>query len=812
MIEMKKAYWLGVALLIAAPLGSPHAEEESGAALVFEEIVVTARKREETAQSVPIPITAVSEEMMEARNIIEVRDLEKLSPNTSIQYSAVNGSASEVFIRGIGQVNWSATQDPKIGIYVDGVYISRPQGGLFDFWDVERVEILRGPQGTLFGRNTTAGLIQIVNKKPSFEREFNIQAGAGSDNHHTLGITANLPASESLAFRFSVYDKQTDGFIDNTITGKDRGNENSTSYRASVLWELDPFSAQLSFDRFEADERGPLGSCRFTGPSNPFTAGGLAAISNFFGVYSLQMANCLSTSRDSSIDTAPDESTQSDVDAYTLSLSFDLGWAEVNSITSYREIENFNGSWGWVMGNGPGANFLDVINNESENQIFSQELRLTGSTERLDWVVGAYFFKEESDESIDVPLFRGVQVPSPVQWPVFYLPSGVLNPDGSPLTLGGIALATQTFASRTQAYDVTNENQAVFAELTYAISDRLDLTLGARYTEDNREFTRIQTLFGGAFDPTYFCPGMPTVEVAPGVFLPASDRCTQEVGYDEITPRAILSYQLSDDVMLYGSYSVGYSSGGFNQDVRMRPYLPEISDNWEFGVKSALFDGRVRLNATGFYNTYENQQLTVGRIVNGQPTADLINAQEAVIWGLELELLARMTDSLTLALSAGHMNGDYKEFSFEDNLTDPVTLEPFIAVRDLSDTGFGTEDGKQASLDISLLHVLVLSGGGDITSSIGFSYTDERFYTLVNTPSSKVDDYWISDLRITWHLANDQTSVSLWSTNIFDEVYIDTMLNQSGDVEIGGIDPSLGMTADYWGEPRRFGAELKHSF
>ena len=98
----------------------------------------------------------------------------------------------------------------------------------------------------------------------------------------------------------------------------------------------------------------------------------------------------------------------------------------------------------------------------------------------------------------------------------------------------------------------------------------------------------------------------------------------------------------------------------------------------------------------------------------------------------------------------------------------------------------------------------MLSGGGDITSSIGFNYTDERFYTLVNTPSSKVDDYWISDLRITWHLANDQTSVSLWSTNIFDEVYIDTMLNQSGDVEIGGTDPSLGMTADYWGEPRRF--------
>ena len=284
------------------------------------------------------------------------------------------------------------------------------------------------------------------------------------------------------------------------------------------------------------------------------------------------------------------------------------------------------------------------------------------------------------------------------------------------------------------------------------------------------------------------------------------------MGYDETTPRVIVSYQVTDDVMLYGSYSIGYSSGGFNQDARMRPYLPETSDNWEAGIKSMLFDGRLRLNATGFYNTYENQQLTVGRIVEGQPTADLINAQEAVIWGLELEMLARLGDNLALAVTAGQRKGDYKEFTVEDNLTDPISLMPFIVTRDLSDTGFGTPDGEQISADFSLLHTLPLSGGGEIRSSIGFSYTDARWYTLVNTPSSKEGAYWISDLRITWHLANDQTSISLWGTNIFDEVYVDTMLNQSGDVEIGGSDPSLGMTTDYWGEPRRWGVEVRHSF
>ena len=154
---------------------------------------------------------------------------------------------------------------------------------------------------------------------------------------------------------------------------------------------------------------------------------------------------------------------------------------------------------------------------------------------------------------------------------------------------------------------------------------------------------------------------------------------------------------------------------------------------------------------------------------------------------------------------------DYLEV-VEDNLTDPITLAPLVLIRDLSDTGFGSEDGKALSADISLLHSFQLPDGGEIRSSIGFNYTGTRWYTLDNTPSSRVGDYWISDLRVTWHLANDRTSFSLWGTNIFDAVYVDTMLNQSGDVEIGGINPSLGMSTDYWGESGRWGVQVRHTF
>lgn len=808
----RKAQIVSCAVMIMS-LQSPLGLAASTAAdRVFEEVVVTARQRQEGSQSVPIPISAISSEQLETRNLTELRDIEKLSPNTDIDYSSVNGNVAQVFMRGVGQTNWSGTQDPKIGIYVDDVYLSRPQGALVDFHDVERVEVLRGPQGTLFGRNTTAGLIHIINKKPTVEAfESDITLGVGSDGQRNWGLMVNAPMSEEFSARLAVSGQEADGVMINSITGNDRGNEDSRSARLALRWQNESLDALLTYSRFEADERGPLGSCDWYAPSDPFAGlaqGGLLALGAIFGTYSTMEANCKATTKEVSIDTTNDERNLVDVDSLVLKVRYDFGPLVLTSITSQRDLEHLNGTWGWVMGNGPGSNFIEILNNSGVTDAFSQELRLSGSTEKLDWVVGAFWFEEETQESLDVPLFRGVLPPDPAVWPFFYAP------DGAGSTLGAAALGAQIYGSRYQAYDVINENQAFFAEFTYSLSDQWDVTVGARYTNDDRDFTRIQTLFDGSFDPFYFCRGMPTVELAPGVLAAASDRCRQTVSFSKTTPRVIVSYKPSSDLMWYGSYSVGYSSGGFNQDVRMRAYLPETADNFEFGLKSDLMDGRLRLNATIFSNQYENQQLTVGRLVNGQPTADLINAQQATLNGLEVEVLGRLTDQLTLTLSLGYLRGDYDEFTVIDNVTvvaADASLSSVETERDLSGIDFGS-GGKNLSMDVSLLHNMSLGGAGELVSSIGATFKDDRYYTLENTPSSFQPSYWLIDGRVTWFLANGQSSISLWGNNLADKSYVTTMLDQAGTIQIGGSDPSLGMSASYWGEPRRFGLEFRHGF
>jgi iron complex outermembrane receptor protein len=802
--------WVAVA---AASLGIsvPASAQNDAADRIFEEVVVTARQREERAQTVPIPITALSAEQLVTRNLMEVRDLEKLSPNTSIDYSAVNGNAIQVFIRGIGQTNWAATQDPKIGMYVDGVYFSRPQGALVDFNDVERVEVLRGPQGTLFGRNTTAGLIHIINNRPSTDGfESDITLGAGNDGQSNYGLVVNAPLSENWAARLALSGQQADGVMINSFTGKDRGNEDSTNARFALRYQGDKLDAQLSYTNFEADERGPLGSCTWHATDDPFVAlgrGGVLSLATIFGTFSSVRENCIGTTRDVSIDTTNDENIRADVDNVVLNLSYDFGSLTLDSITSKRDIEHFSGTWGWVMGNGPGSNMLEILNNYGDTEAMSQEIRLSGVSDSVEWVVGAYWFEEETDESLDVPLFRDVMAPDPAVWPLFYAP------DGAGGTLGAAALGAQLYGSRSQTYDVTNENQAFFAEVTFSLNEKWDLTVGARRTNDDRDFTRIQTLFNGQPDPFYFCPGMPVVELAPGVVAAGSDRCRQTVSYSKTTPRVIASYQASDDVMFYGSYSLGYSSGGFNQDTRMRPYLPETADNYEFGMKSDLLDGRMRFNATVFHNEYKNQQLTVGRLVDGQPTADLINAQQATLSGVEIETMARLSDSLTFTATMGYIRGDYDEFTVMDNVTvvsGDGSLSSQEVERDLSDTEFGS--GPSYSFDLGLMHNMSLGDSGELMTSIGATFKDATDYTLNNTPSSEQPSYWVVDGRMTWFMANDKTSVSLWVNNLFDKDYVTTMLDQAGDIQIGGIDQGLGMAASYWGEPRRYGLELKHRF
>jgi len=803
-----KALLLGLSL-ITIPSFTFSAEEESS---IFDEVVVTARKREESAQSVPIPISALGGDRLEARNITEIADVTKLTPNLNFAAQGINSTVTNVFLRGIGQSNWSETQDPKIGIYIDGVYLSRPQGGMVDLIDVDRVEVLRGPQGTLFGRNTTAGLIHIITKDPTEALEGFANVGLGTEGHVVVRGVLNVPMTDNLSGRFAVMSKETDGFIKNQITGEDQGNEDSQSFRASFKYSGDSYNARLTFDRFESDELAMLSSCRFIAPTNGAIATGFPAVAYLAGTYDTMRKNCLETGRNLGRDNNPNQHATSETDSYTLTQSLDIGIGTLTMISNHREIENYNGTWGWGMGSGNSTttsttNLLDVINNRSENDVDSHEIRLSGDTDNLSWTVGAYTFEEDNYGIIDVPVLRGYTPPAPTAWPMYYLViPGVLN-------VAQTVMGTQMFGSRTQYNDVTNSNDAFFAEGTYVINDKTDITVGVRRTEDERQYTRGQYLYvgntaQGPFDPTNNCPG----NIDPTTMVAKAETCFQKVDYSETTSRVILSHTYTENLMTYASYSKGYSSGGFNQAIDMKAFLPEISDNYEVGFKSTLRDGTLRLNGTYFHNIYENQQITVGRVIDGQPTADIINAKEAKIQGLELELLAQLSDSWAMTLTAGFMDGKYNSFTVDDYAYDPTTFVTTITSRDLSDTPFGYsgDGGKSHTFDMAFIHTQTLSSGASVVSQLGITKRDNSWGTLRHTPGSEMPGYNLVDGRITYSLPDGVTTITFWGTNLTDKEYRSGMLWQGGDPEIG--DPSLGMAADYWGQPRRFGIEWRRDF
>jgi len=797
--------------LLTIPSISISAEDEEESS-ILEEVVVTARKREESAQSVPIPISALNGDRLEARNITEIQDITKLTPNLNFSAQGINSTVTNVFLRGIGQSNWSETQDPKIGIYIDGVYLSRPQGGMVDLIDIDRVEVLRGPQGTLFGRNTTAGLIHIITKDPTEALEGFANVGFGTDGHVVVRGVLNVPMTDKLSGRFAVMSKETDGFIKNQITGEDHGNEDSQSFRASFKYRGDAYNARLTYDHFESDELATLSSCRFIAPADGSVATGFPAVAYLAGTYDTMRQNCLDTSRYLGRDNNPNQNATTDTDSYTLTQNLDLGIGTLTMISNHREIENYNGTWGWGMGSGNSStttttNLLDVINYAQEFEVDSHEIRLSGDTDKLSWTIGAYTFEEDNYGITDVPVLRGFTPPTPTAWPMFHMViPGVLN-------VAQTVMGTQMFGSRTQYNIVTNANDAFFAEGTYVINDKTDITVGMRRTEDERKYTRGQYLYvgnnaQGAFDPGNNCPG----NIDPTTMVATSETCYQEVSYSETTSRVILSHATRENLMTYASYSKGYSSGGFNQAIDMKAFLPEVSDNYEVGFKSTLRDGTLRLNGTYFHNIYENQQITVGRVINGQPTADIINAKEAKIKGLELELLAQLSDSWAMTMTSGFMDGIYNSFTVDDYAYDPTTFVTTITTRDLSDTPFGYsgDNGKSHTFDMAFIHTQRLSSGANVVSQIGLTKRDNSWGTLRHTPGSELPGYNLVDGRIAFSLPDGVTTITFWGTNLTDKEYVSSMLWQGGDPEIG--DPSLGMAADWWGQPRRFGIEWRRDF
>ena len=619
-----RAAILGACSLTALVTGNGALAQEAAEAQAeptrLDEIVVTARRRSESLQDVPVAVSAFSEERLSDLQADDISGIQYSVPNLYLDKG--DGANAVVYLRGVGQNDSLAFADPGVGIYVDDVFIARSQAAFLELFDVDRVEVLRGPQGTLYGRNTIGGAVKFVSSPPPSTPGAYLEAGIGNYDSRILKGRIGGPLIDGIlngkvAFAYS----EREGYADNSVDGRDDGDLNTLSGRAALDWTPnDRLKVLVSVDakRDRPDtSRSPVRETALTGA---LPSGALITYPAADDPYDVDVnANSLS-----------------DLTAYGASVTvrYDLSDAvSIESITAYRDMDFALN----LDTDGSPLPILDILVLQDQNQ-FSQELRATyDAGGRLSGTAGLYYFRDEDTT------FSGVD-------------NGAATIFGFPVSLFGFA--SSSLAETKQ----TTESWAAFADVSYDLTDKLSIGAGVRYTTEEKSSGR---LFENFFDPTVsVIEDTPPFLAGQGV---AGVPIEGEADFDAFTPKVSIAYRPNEDTLFYGSASRGFKSGGFDgratNDFGFNAFRPEYVWSYEAGAKLSGADGRVTFNAAYFYNDYTDIQVTsFGATSAGTFQSLFTNAAAATIQGAEFELAVRPTESLSINTSLGILKAEYDEF------------------------------------------------------------------------------------------------------------------------------------------------------
>ncbi|MFY0400858.1 TonB-dependent receptor [Brevundimonas naejangsanensis] len=722
---MKFSHWLkcGAALAIvgASPVMAQEAPASEPQAAAVADIVVTAQRREQRLQDVPLAVSAFSMESLEDGKVESLLNLDGKVPNVVLAPVGAYPFASAFYIRGLGYADVESSFEPSVGVELDGVYLSRNVGAVQDFFDIGGVTILRGPQGTLYGRNTIGGVVSVQSRRPSFDFGARAQATFGSNGRQELraGVEGAL-VEDQLAGKFSFLTKTYDGYIKN-YDGRDMGAQDVTSMRGALLWTpTASFDATLIVDYTKdkgtgtAFENASLPSMVLPGFGEPADTDGDPFLSHV------------------------GDDIFSDLEALgvTLNANWDLGPVKLTSITGYRKtdtevLSDFDGT---------PTPFMTVHRDETHDQ-FSQELRLASNTDGpLTYVVGAYYMTQEYD-----------------------IATGQFG------TVFGSPTAGSTIYTQQKA-----DSWAVFGQADYEVLPGLTVTAGGRYSKEEKTFTT-QPLF------------YPNAE-------------TFEASFDDFSPKVGVSYKWSDTLMTYAQYSRGFRAGGFNgragSFLAVGPYDSETVDSYEVGVKSDLFDHRLRLNAAIFTSDYQDMQQSVQQLIPGTLINQTLvsNVGAATISGFEAEATALLTDVFTISASVGYLDASYDEF-----------------MADLGD-GLGVIDRTY----------LPMPYAPKWSNSVTFNYKDDfdfgrvtaqasvrhmtDMYTSFSTLNATTDltmrqSNTVVDGSLSLELPDGRWRVSLWGKNLTDELVINNTFG------VGNL-----LASRVYQPPREIGVDLSLTF
>lgn len=767
---------LSVAALHApAPASAQEMSQSQSRSVGLEEIVVTAQKRKENLQDTPLAISAVTAETIAARGIADVGDLSSIAPNLVINQTPESSTTPAIYIRGIGESEPLLTLDAPNAIYVDGVVVGRSTGAMFDLVDLERIEVLRGPQGTLYGRNTTGGAISLITARPA--DEFGLAQTLGFGEFSLFQAKTTVDTGElgttGLRAKFSYLHKQRHGYIDNIMARgrNDPGAYNVDALRAAVSYDAgDVIRAFYAFDYNMRHSRSiPTQMAAVA----PYMAGYLQASAQLGGA-----APQISRQRLDRLALDHDGELTDRVLGHTLNLEFDLADSlQLRSITGYREWTNrvkesdLDGNAnlvGFTVSPAILAPPYDFIpegitpislydgNNQRKQHQWSQEFNLIGSAgDSLEYVLGAFYFKEHARERDDANLT--IVIPSDV--PIDLAP-------GISVPAFGVNIGTLL------NYRHKSESKALFGQSTYKLSDRFSLTGGMRYTWDKKVLK----------------------QTAPVV---TNDTAT----FGQLTWMATAKYDLTDDVSSYARVATGYKSGGFNPRSGGDAFDPEKITSYEIGLKSELFDRRVRFNLAGFHTQYRNLQVSQFEAGSTGANTITVNAGKATYTGIEAELLAQLTDSLTLSGNVGYVDRKYKEYLFRDPATDEI-----INIADVARFSYSASTTANAGLEYRFPEI----GFAMMKARLDYIYRGRIYFHQLDaiSPFNRVlSDGGVStfDGRITLSdvaAGSAQMSLALWGKNLLNKNYL-----------VSGIDfGSLGFGVVSFAEGRSWGVDLTVRF
>ena len=754
MVNIKRQifFWLFLPILLIftedfAFAQDNDASQEIVSSFAIEEIVVTARKRDESIQDVPLSVTAIQGELAEA-SVRRLEDIQSFAPNLYINRTPGIASGAAITIRGVSSSEVDKSFEPAIGVVMDGMFLGTSSGVLLQNFDIERIEVLRGPQGTLYGKNTTGGILNVIRTPVTMEYGADLKVTVGENGRQDFKAVVQLPIVEDkLGIKLFAANIEHDGHIYNTTRKEDVGGDDIKNYGFAALWEPnDQFNLKIHYEIME--DQSVQGAY-----VNRNQIGELACTIQLIGFD--PATGCEKDAKDGPDITESDGTNFSDNEYETTIVTanyntenFLYTYIYSNRDMDEQNMQDFDGSPAHLLR----MNFF----NDWEQT--SHEFRVTSQfSEKFEFVAGIY------DWEVDYEQFWNV-------YDLFYQLSRLIGYGGGNL---------ESDAANSNGQEQTTESIAVFFSGDWFINDQWTLTAGFRWTEEEKDF-----LGGNAGVPYYPLRGDPRP--------PLTNPVPFQGKWDETTPKIGLKYQPNDDMMVYGSYSEGFKSGGFfgrQANFNIDPsYEPEYVKNFEIGMKSTWLDGRMIFNAAAFMAKYEDKQESILVPVDLTNVATVVrNAASLDMEGLELELMYQITPAWNVMMNYGYMKSEFDKYLADLTGDGIITDNSGLTARNTPENTFGITTSYTVQI-----------GNGDLKTRLSYRFRDEMEAEASNNPLGSLDS--IDNLNATVTYSFDNYSISVFGKNITDE-------REQRWSTIGGL-----TSRGWWNEGATYGIEFSAKY